>query len=299
MNARSAIALSAMLFLVGASGCTGRISIGNASAQATEERTLTEPHVAASGLDVRTGLGAINIVADPSLTEVRVVAKITASAETQEEAKARLEQITIKLNRRADKVLELTVDAPKTLKNVPAVSFEVWLPDATGIAAKTGNGSVKLKGLGGAADVSTGIGSVHIADHKGAIKATTGNGSVTVERADGDVTATTSIGSVTVKGASGKVTAQSGNGSIHYTATAAQPAAFDLKTSIGSIHVKLPAGAKGRIEARTSIGSITVNGKRKAESMSGTKSAKTIVLSNDGPESKATTGNGSITVTLE
>src|SRR5207244_3092592 len=103
--------------------------------------------------DVRTGVGSVEVVADPSLQEVKVTAKVTASAATEEEAQARLKEVTVKVGRRDDKVLEVTAEAPQGKPGTGwGCSFIVRVPEATGCKVRTGNGSVTLKGLGGAAD---------------------------------------------------------------------------------------------------------------------------------------------------
>src|SRR5262245_23449203 len=103
-NYRSPIAVMIALFGFQMSGCGVVVTttVLNPTKQATEDRQLTAPHVPGSGLDVKSPNGAIDVVADPSLSDVKVTAKITSFGETDEEAKSRLEEIKVKWNRRND-----------------------------------------------------------------------------------------------------------------------------------------------------------------------------------------------------
>src|SRR5262245_12036045 len=101
LNRRSLTTLTISLCGLLMSGCNIAVttSITNPNAkQVTEVRNLTAPHVKGSGIDVTTPNGAIEVIADPALTEVKVTAKVTAFGETDDEAKARLEEIKIKWN---------------------------------------------------------------------------------------------------------------------------------------------------------------------------------------------------------
>src|SRR5262249_11667180 len=84
MHTASALARAVFVicpFLTGC-GAAGSIVITTApTKQATEERNLIAAHVAGSGLDVRSDFGAVDIAADPALSEVKVTAKVTAFGE--------------------------------------------------------------------------------------------------------------------------------------------------------------------------------------------------------------------------
>jgi hypothetical protein len=306
------------------------------SKNASEERTLTEAHVPGSGIEIRTRVGSVEIQADPARKDVQVVAKINSSGETEEEAKARLKEIQVKLSRRKDQVLEVVAEYPKGQQiNLGGCSFVVHVPEATGVKARTANGSITLKGLAGTADADTGVGSIQVADQKGDVIAHTSNGVLNIRKVTGKVHADSNVGQVTVKDVAGSVTAQSGNGTVEvdraggnvkakagvgaleleqtsgaveaetgngtisFTPAKGSKAAFSLKTGIGGVQVRLLPDAEGSIQASTGVGSITVRGPRKPQSVTGDKTSKKIVLTEKGPTSKIHTGNGSIMVTLE
>ncbi len=316
--------------LVGCGGCSVAFK------SATEERNLAAPHVAGSGIDVHTDVGSVEVIADPTVKEVKITATISAFGTTEEEAKSRLPDVKVNIGRRADGTLEIKAESPKEWAGARGgCSLAIRVPDASGCKIRTGNGSVSLIGLRGLADVHTGIGAIAVADQLGAVTAETGNGSIQVNKATGEVNAKTSIGAVTireiagavnassgngsvtiksVKGTvnaktsigqmtleqiSGNVEAESGNGSITLAPAPGGDASFNLKTSIGAVTVRLPAGAGGSIQADTTLGNVTINGSRKPLSVTGEKNSKRIILTEKGPASKVHSGNGSITITLE
>jgi hypothetical protein len=324
-------------FIAGCGGNGGVLTFSETSVKsASEERNFTEPHVAGSGIEVRTVVGSVDILAEPSRKDVQVIAKITASGATEEEARARLQDIKVRISRRKDRVLEIVAEYPKEQKvHVGGCSFVVHVPDANGAKAHSSNGSVRLKGLAGTADVDTAVGSINVLNHKGEATARTGNGSIHVTEATGKVQANTSVGQVTVKEAAGDVTAgtgngsieimhaggkvqaktsvgavrveetsgqvevETGNGSITYAATPGSKSSFSLRTSVGAVAARLPASVEGSIQTNTSVGAITVNGIRQPRSVTGGRTSKQIVLTENGPISKIHTGTGSITITLE
>jgi DUF4097 and DUF4098 domain-containing protein YvlB len=230
--------------------------------KATDERTQTVRHVAGAGLDVHVPNGSVEVTADPSLKEVEVIAKVTAYAETEGEAKARLPRVKVTVERRDDKTLHVAAEFPEGERNFQAnCSFVIRLPDAAGCKVHTGNGSVTLRKLGGDADVETGNGWATVEGHTGPAKVKTGNGSVTL--------------------------------------TAAGAGPFNLRTGNGSVTATLPASAGGTVRVHTGNGSVTVHGEGKAKSVSGDRRNKTVVLGEGGTDSEIHTGNGSVTLTVE
>jgi hypothetical protein len=122
---------------------------------------------------------------------------------------------------------------------------------------------------------------------------------VTIANAAGKIHAKSSVGSVKLEQISGRVDAETGNGVVMYAPATGSAAGFTLKTGVGSVIVQLPASAAGSIDAATDVGSVTIKGSRRPRSVSGERTSKKIVLSDDGPSSKIRTGNGAITITLD
>ncbi len=113
-----------------------------------------------------------------------------------------------------------------------SVSYEILVPAATEVRAKTSGGSVTASGI--AHNVSL----------------ITSGGPVTVERVTGEVLARTSGGPVTVNDVTGNLTARTSGGGIRITNATGR---LSARTSGGPIRLENVAGA---IEARTSGGSI-------------------------------------------
>src|SRR6476660_7182820 len=95
-----------VLWQTGCAGGGGGTILAGGSKQAKEERHLTAPHVAGTGVAVRTNVGAVDIAADPALGEVQITATVTAFGDTDEEAQARLKEVQVTVRRRDDRVLE-------------------------------------------------------------------------------------------------------------------------------------------------------------------------------------------------
>ena len=270
-------------------GCGVRATFGGAI-NATEERHLSAPHVPGSGIDVHTNVGSVEIVADPSLKEVQVTAKVTAFGDTEEEAKARFQDMKVTLSRRGDGVLEIAMEPSKEGQSVRGTcSFVIGIPDVTGAKVRTGNGSVTLKGLGGAADVHTDVGAVTVRDQGGNATVQTGNGSVHALKAAGDVQVTTSVGKVTLEEAAGSAKAKSDNGSLEITKIGG---AVEATSSVGSATVR---DAAGPVTAGTGNGSIVVAKVKGA--VTAKSSVGQVTLDQVSGKAEAVTGNGSITYT--
>ena len=279
-----------------AAGC-GRSSYtvvtmsGMGAKSASEERNLTVPHVGDAGIDVRTDVGSVEVVADPAVAEVSIAAKVTAYGETDEEARSRLPAITVTATRRDDRVLAIVADCPADAKGIRgSCSLVIRIPGVSGSTVRTGNGSITLEGLGGAADAHTGVGSITVTGQGGNLTAETGNGSVRVAKAAAEVEVKTGVGSVAVGDVAGAVRAESGNGSIEVTNARAS---VEIHTSVGSVTVR---DAAGPVSARTQNGTVTVA--KVAGAVKATSSVGTVTVDQVSGEVEARTGNGSITCTL-
>jgi len=246
-------------------GCGSNITIVmddvNWSKSATEERTLNIPHVAGSGIDVRSIFGSVDIAADPSITEARIVAKITANGATEDEAKERLEKVKVIVTRRDDNVLAVAAEFPKDDQGNQrggSCSFTVRVPDASNVAARSDNGAVSLQGLSGTASVTSNFGAVSVKNHTGPVNARSSNGAVTVAKAGGDVNASSTFGRVAVSEAAGKVKAKSNNGAVEVV-KAGGP--VEAASDFGAVTVD---SAPGDVTARSGNGAVTVKGGRGA-----------------------------------
>jgi DUF4097 and DUF4098 domain-containing protein YvlB len=253
------VTIVGLLSLTVLAGCAKLASLTN---HAREERVLTVAHVADSALDVKTENGAVDVVGDLDQKDVKIVAKITTSGATMEEAKARLAGVKVSAERRRrDKVLVISVAFPGRRQSNDGCALEITVPSAKGATIHTSNGRVSVTRLAGP------------------VKASSSNGALTADGVEGEVDLDTSNGSITFK-------------------AAGAPARFTLKTSNGSVKATLAKGATGKLTADTSNGSVDIVG-AKADSVAGSRTSKTVRLSPEGPLSEIETSNGTITVNVE
>jgi hypothetical protein len=264
----------------------------------SETRTLDATYVPGELFNVNTANGSVQILVEPDRESVLVEAKVTASAPTVEEAEARLADIDVIIDHReSDRGAELflTAEFEGGRRSNEGCSFVITTPGSAGVLIRTSNGSVKVHGSDGEADVDTGNGTVTITDQQGPVRVDTSNGTVTVQRAAGSVDVETSNGRIVITDCQGPCTGQTSNGSVKFTAAAESNDAFSFRTSNGSITVYLPATMKGQIETSTSNGRvslITENGSQSGKS-------RTIRLSDSGAVSHLSTSNGSIQVNVK
>jgi hypothetical protein len=275
---------------IGGPGGGNLANVGGNAKSVSEERNLTAPHVAGSGLDVHTNVGSVEVVADPSFKEVMVMAKVTAFGETEEEAKARLQDIKIMIGRRDDRVLEISAEFPKEWQGQRgACSFVIRVPEVNGSTARTGNGLVTLKGLGGAVQVHAGVGSITVANQGGSVTTHTGNGATYITKAAGDVQVDASVGSISVTAVAGGVKAKTGNGSTEVTDVGG---VVEASASVGSVTVRQAGGA---VTIRTGNGALTVVSAK--SSVKAKASVGSVMLGQVSGEVEAETGNGLLSYT--
>jgi hypothetical protein len=231
----------------------------------------------------------VEVIADPSANEVKITARVTAFGDTVDEAKSRLQNIKINVNRRDDQVLEVTAETPKAQNSAGTCSFAIRLPSVNGSTVRTGNGAVTLTGLGGPAELFTSVGSITVADHGDKVTAESGNGAIHITKVAGDVQVTSSVGQVRVQECGGSVKAKSGNGSLEITKAKGPVAA---RTSVGSVTVR---DVSDSVMAETGNGAVTVVGVRGA--VTAKASVGQVKLEQVSGDIKAETGNGSMTYT--
>jgi Putative adhesin len=244
------------LCLLAPGGCAGLMALPN---RAVDERTQTIAHVADTGLDVETENGSVEVASDPEQKDVKVVAKITATGPTKEDAAARLATVKLVVERRAkDQVLAVSVKFPEPRRSDEGCAFIITVPAVKGVDVRTSNGSVT------------------VSKASGPIKLETVNGDVKADAVQGEADLSTSNGGITFK-------------------AVGPPASLRLKTSNGSVTATLAPGAGGTLTAETSNGDVVVKG-AKAGSVTGDRTSKTVRLSAEGPRSEIETSNGGVTV---
>ena len=173
-------------------------------------------------------------------------------------------------------------------------SGSLALSDLAGdLKAHTGTGSVKVEGVQGKACVDSGSGSLRLYAIHGELEASTGSGSVEIADVQGGLDAHTGSGSIDVREAiGGPVNVDTGSGRIQYTGRAAGPCRFE--TGSGDVTLNLPANLNMTIDLHTSTGQIEFNYELDGRVTAGGKTVKGIVGSGERGKIYARTGSGDI-----
>lgn len=246
-----------------------------AAAQGTEgafDRTLKV--TGAVDLEVQSGSGSIKVDAGAA-DSVRVTARIKADMSwlAGSDVEKRIRQIernppieqqgnVIRIGRFPDSDLARNI----------SISYEVTVPSATKLAARTGSGSIVVGAIAGPAEVKSGSGSIKV-DGAGSLEASTGSGSIaamavagptkassgsgsiTVTQAGkGDVIVSASSGGITLKGVDGAARVNSSSGSIAIEGRPAGP--WSINASSGGITMTVPPDAAFDLDARSNSGNI-------------------------------------------
>ena len=95
-----------------------------------------------------------------------------------------------------------------------SVEFDVYVPRSATLFVSTGDGRVRVEGVGGELDVRTGDGPVDVTGARGRLRAETGDGRILVEDFDGDAEARTGDGRITLDGNFRTLAAHTGDGTI-------------------------------------------------------------------------------------
>jgi hypothetical protein len=154
--------------------------------------------------------------------DVRILARISASAET--DTRARELVAAVQLNPTLDQV-EAT--GPQTHNREGwSVSYRLYVPRALNMTLRTTNGGISVRDVDSKVDFRTTNGGVKLSSVNGDVKGQTTNGGVDIDL-DG--------------------TFWSGEG-------------LDVETTNGGVNVKVPDGYSARLEASTNNGGINIDG---------------------------------------
>lgn len=235
-------------------------------------QTAQVAHVAGSAIDVRSENGAIAI-ARSERDDVLITATLRAVSPE------RLAQAAVVAERRDDGTLMVSVDWPDGKpRNGEGCRFEIALPDAGAVTARSSNGAIKIEALSGAATLRTSNGAISAIGHDGPVEARTSNGEIKVSESPGPVDAESSNGSITVS----------------LLPEAAGPVRID--TSNGSITLEVGRAFLGELSVETSNGSISLPAEGAARVVSKTKKSATLQFGTGGERSVLDTSNGRVTV---
>ena len=245
----------------------------------------------ADSIEVRSRNGAITI-------RKGYVDNVSISATLKARSDERLAEMKV-TRIETDQGLSIGVEpAGGVWKNGEGASFEIIVPGADGVLVRSGNGSIRIEGLAGHADLDTSNGRIAVLDHDGDIDADTSNGRIEIERVRGDVTASTSNGRITAVDLHGSARLHTSNGGVTARLADDSTGPLNVTTSNGAVRVEVGESFSGMLTASTSNGRLNVEGGRNVQLESLSKRRVTLSVGDSGGESKIRTSNGSLTIRL-
>ena len=218
---------------------------------------LSEPMESGGQFATKTHNGEIKVtVAETEKCDI--TAKITARANTEENAKKLAEQVKIRFEQTGNK-LTAKVIKPKIIDNrYIGVGFDIMLPKQTSLELVTHNGAVNINQIDGNIEARTHNGAVHADGVKGSVVLTTHNGEIRCDGVLGDVKLITHNGGISCKGVTGNVELSTHNGGakLTYSDDASPAVNASLTTHNGGLEFIAPKEFSGKVEASTHNGSI-------------------------------------------
>jgi hypothetical protein len=179
----------------------------------------------------------------------------------------------------------------------PSAKLIVTMPRDGNVAARSGDGSIRIEHVHGRLDLKTGDGSIRGTDIGGHLVLSTGDGSVTLEEVSGDLDVDTGDGGVNVGGRLATVKLHTGDGSIAFRAEPGSVMKDDwsMTTGDGGVVLYLPSDFGADLDAHTGDG--TIRNELQVSTEEGGDKAKRSLrgkLGAGGKLLKIRTGDGSI-----
>lgn len=216
--------------------------------------------------------------------EVRVTARQSIRADSEQEADELLEKLILKIEQSGD---DVTAEA-KYERGRPARWFRSWPPvqvdfvvtvptrynvdlrtsggdvtvgDLAGTAkAHTSGGDIRLDRIDGDVDAHTSGGDIRLREGTARAKVHTSGGDILIDKAAGPVEAGTSGGDIVIHSAVNVVKAHTSGGDIRAVLSSPLSADCSLGTSGGTVSVEFPKDSAFRLDASTSGGDVDATG---------------------------------------
>jgi DUF4097 and DUF4098 domain-containing protein YvlB len=231
---------------------------------------------------------------------------VEVEAEKHAATKEDLAQIQLRVEKKAN-VITIVWESNEPIVN-RSLDITIKAPRTSSLQLSTGNGAVTIEGFQRGVEAKTGVGSITIKGVAGNLMLHTGNGAIEAEGATGAVVAETGVGAVTIKGSEGTRTIHTGNGSIRLEGAVG---AVSARTNVGGIDIEHTQGdlalqtgngeiqvndANGGIVAKTGVGAVNVAGRLAGQCRIATGNGVIVVALPTGSQLTidAATGNGSI-----
>lgn len=181
---------------------------------------------------------------------------------------------------------------PSSLYRNITIDYELTLPRDAAVEADTGSGDIEVNDVGSTVHAQSGSGSVRARGVHGAATLGTGSGDIELnETAPGDVHAQTGSGSIRLAGLAGGLYAKTGSGDIE--ASGSLTGDWMLDTGSGSVRLTLGPQSHFSLDADTGSGTIRV---AQAISMSGDLNRHHVTgnVNGGGPALHIRTGSGDV-----
>lgn len=165
--------------------------------------------------------------------EVKIIARVSAWARTEDEAKEIASQVTVETSE-----TDIRTNGPN-LRNRRgwSVSYEIWAPGKTDLRLSSTNGGLDVEGIRGRLDLETTNGGISLRAVSGDVNAETTNGGITValegRRWDG-----------------AGLNARTTNGGVRLTIPEGFNADLEASTTNGGMDFEFPVTLQGRINRR-------------------------------------------------
>jgi len=282
-------AMSALLLAAGAgAACTPTV-------HAPIDVESIVAHEPGSGITIETINGAVELVIDPSRTDVHVRMSGRVAAATLEEATRRAGDSTVETKRDATGQLVVRPALAEPKRGEDEASLIVTAPSAAAATLRTTNGTVVAADITGDVDARSTNGRITLSSIGGSARAKTTNGSVTLDAIGGEAEARTTNGNVVVADAAGTIKASTTNGAVTLARVASS---VDVSTTNGNVRIGLLGGFVGELDLGVSNGRVSVTrGDQSLASMRNTSGV--ITIAPGGTMSRVRTSNGTVTVTVD
>ncbi|MCI0676292.1 MAG: DUF4097 family beta strand repeat-containing protein [Phycisphaerales bacterium] len=262
-------------------------------------KTAATEHLSDSAILVESRNGSVEIVADQSVTDVQVSAKITCTGDTADQAEDRSARASVDVARSTSGTLTIKPVFPGKVRNGDGASFTIRVPNASDVEIRTSNGKVAVSGLAGKLVVDTSNGPVQVKDHDGPAVIETSNGAVTVARLAGPLKIDTSNGPVEASEIDGSAIIDTSNSPITLVLNPDQKGPIRLETSNAPVRVTVGSAFAGEVKFDTSNGSVKLNGNLDRVKYSDLGSSQgTVVIGEGGEPSRIDTSNGRIELVI-
>ena len=188
------------------------------------------------------GSGSLRVDANPNggitvigwdKNEVKVVARVSTWARTEDEAKDIATQVKVETS---DTEIRTTGPNMRNRRGW-SVSYEIWAPSKTDLRLSSVNGGLDVEGIRGRLDLETTNGGISLQAVSGDVNAETTNGGITVDlegrRWDGT-----------------GLTARTTNGGVKLTVPEGFNADLEAATTNGGMEFEFPVTIQGRLNKR-------------------------------------------------